>query len=327
VGDEGGRARRACLPSETRISQLRLRGRRLLEPSGQGGGRGLHRRELETRLAYIIEGRENVRFVVADLCDPYKTFAERFFPNARVADKCHVLRLLTPHVNRRRRLVTGDRRSAIIRPLLLRSRFTLDHTTRWAADHWLEQHAGLRELCAAKESLDAIYRTRGVDRANVALTARPTGSRPPSSPSFRPAAGDRVRRTYSPSCRRTRSTAVARRRLHGPRAYRPKRGSVRERPPRTLAATLARRRAHPGNGRSPPGDSPCGRARGRWPRRDAAPRSERTTNAVATRHRRPHRRYQTCSASFTNACARSRNSLRRVTIVRLETPQISAISV
>jgi transposase len=52
--------------------------------------------EMEAQLAHI-PGRDNVRFVVADLCDPYKTFAYRFFPNARVvADKFHVLRLLTP---------------------------------------------------------------------------------------------------------------------------------------------------------------------------------------------------------------------------------------
>jgi transposase len=41
-----------------------------------------------------IEGRENVKVVVCDLCDPYKSFARQFFPNAQVvADKFHVLRL------------------------------------------------------------------------------------------------------------------------------------------------------------------------------------------------------------------------------------------
>lgn len=127
--------------------------------------------ELEAQLA-SIPGRDNVRFVVADLCDPYKSFAHRFFPNARVvADKFHVLRLLTPHINRRRKLITGDRRSALIRRLLLRSRFTLDPASRWAVDRWLEQHPDLRELYAAKESLHAVYRIRGEDRAAAALTA------------------------------------------------------------------------------------------------------------------------------------------------------------
>ena len=73
--------------------------------------------------------------------DPYKTFVHRFFPNARVvADKFHVLRLLIPHINRRRKLITGDRRSAVIRRLLLRSRFALDHGSRFAVDTWLASY-------------------------------------------------------------------------------------------------------------------------------------------------------------------------------------------
>jgi transposase len=127
--------------------------------------------ELEAALGHV-PGRENVRFVVADLCDPYKTFAQRFFPNARVvADKFHVLRLLTPHINRRRRLITGDRRSAVIRRLLLRSRWRLDHASRWALDRWLDGFPELRQLYAAKEAMHSLYRIRGRDRARLALTA------------------------------------------------------------------------------------------------------------------------------------------------------------
>jgi transposase len=127
--------------------------------------------ELEAQLAHI-HGRDNVRFVVTDLCDPFKTFARGFFPNAQVvADKFHVLRLLVPHINRRRKLVTGDRRSAAIRRLLLRSRFALDHVGRWAVDRWLDLHPDLRALYDAKETMHSIYRIRGRDRAAAALTA------------------------------------------------------------------------------------------------------------------------------------------------------------
>jgi transposase len=127
--------------------------------------------ELEAQLAHI-PGRENVRFVVADLCDPYKSFVHRFFPNARVvADKFHVLRLLVPHINRRRKLITGDRRSATIRRLLLRSRFRLDPGSRWAVDRWLAEFPELRALYEAKETLHRLYRIRGRDRATRALTA------------------------------------------------------------------------------------------------------------------------------------------------------------
>lgn len=126
--------------------------------------------EMEAALGHI-EGRENVRHVVLDMCDPYRSFAKGFFPNATlVADKFHVLRLLSPHINRRRRLVQGDRRSAALRRLLLRSRFRLEYTERFALDQWLESHPELAALYNAKEALHALYRTRGYERASEALT-------------------------------------------------------------------------------------------------------------------------------------------------------------
>lgn len=126
--------------------------------------------ELEAQLG-SIPGRENVRYVVIDMCDPYKSFAQRFFPNARlVADKFHVLRLLSPHINRRRRLIEGDRRSAAIRRLLLRSRFRLELAERFALDQWLVGHPELRELYDAKEAMHSLYRIRGRHRAKAALT-------------------------------------------------------------------------------------------------------------------------------------------------------------
>jgi transposase len=142
------------------------RNRRLFEVvEGRTGG------ELEAALGHI-PGRENVRFVILDMCDPYRSFAQRFFPNARlVADKFHVLRLLSPHINRRRRLVEGDRRSAALRRLLLRSRIRLDFAERFALDEWLAGHRELQELYEAKEALHTLYRTRGPDRAKLALTA------------------------------------------------------------------------------------------------------------------------------------------------------------
>jgi transposase len=40
-----------------------------------------------------------VRFVALDLSDGYRNFAREFFPNAElVADKFHVLRLITPAI-------------------------------------------------------------------------------------------------------------------------------------------------------------------------------------------------------------------------------------
>jgi transposase len=127
--------------------------------------------QMEAALSYI-QGRDNVRFVVLDMCDPFRNFARNFFPNATlIADKFHVLRLLTPHINRHRKMITGDRRSAAIRRLLLRNRPSLDHTARWGVQTWLEQHPQLRELYEYKEALHSLYRIRGFDRADHALTA------------------------------------------------------------------------------------------------------------------------------------------------------------
>ena len=141
-----------------------FRGRRLMELVN---GRTIA--ELEASLAYI-PGRENVRIVALDMSDIYKGFARRFFPNARlVADKFHVLRLLNPALMRRRKEISGDRRSAAIRRLLLRNGFSLDFWQRLDLHRWLDRYPELRDLYHAKEALHRFYRTRGIDRATHAL--------------------------------------------------------------------------------------------------------------------------------------------------------------
>jgi transposase len=126
--------------------------------------------ELERDLAHIPE-RENVRLVVLDLSDPYKSFAKRFFPNAQlVADKFHVLRLLNPALARRRTEAYGrGRRAARARRLLLCSRQRLDFWAKVEIRDFLGQHPELREVYEAKEALHTFYRTRGVDRAKQAF--------------------------------------------------------------------------------------------------------------------------------------------------------------
>jgi transposase len=117
-----------------------------------------------------IEKPENVERVVLDLCDPFKNFAKAHFPNAMViADKFHVLRLLTPALNRRRKQIVGDRRTALIGRLLLRNAMKLDHFTRKVIWEWLDQHPDLKEIYGWKESLHSFYRIKGYDRAYTAL--------------------------------------------------------------------------------------------------------------------------------------------------------------
>lgn len=125
---------------------------------------------LSDQLAHI-PGRENVRNVIVDLCDPFKSFSKEYFPNAKlVADKFHVLRLLTPALNRRRKEITGDRRTNPIRKLLLRNGYTLDHFQRFAVSQWLEQYPELREIYQVKEWLHRFYRIKSFKHAARILT-------------------------------------------------------------------------------------------------------------------------------------------------------------
>jgi transposase len=141
------------------------RGKRLMEVvHGRTGD------ELERALDYI-PGRENVKLVTLDMSDPYKRFAKRFFPNARlVADKFHVLRLLHPALARRRKeALGGGRRGARARKLLLCSWKRLDFFTRLEVRDFLADNPELRELYDAKEAMHRFYRTRGIQRATRAF--------------------------------------------------------------------------------------------------------------------------------------------------------------
>lgn len=125
---------------------------------------------LEQDLAYI-PGRENVRYAAMDLCDPYRNFIRNFFPNAEiVADKFHVLRLLSPHLLRKRKEITGDRATLRAKKLLLMSSHSLDYWSRKALYTFLEKYPYMNELYCFKEDLHRFYRIRGYDRAIKAFT-------------------------------------------------------------------------------------------------------------------------------------------------------------
>jgi len=117
-----------------------------------------------------IKGRENVQNVVLDLADSYKSFAKEFFPNSQlVADKFHVLRLLNPAINRRRKEITGDKRTHPIRKLLLRNGKHLEYFERKALYQWLEEFPELKEVYHFKEALHGFYRVHGYNNAAKVL--------------------------------------------------------------------------------------------------------------------------------------------------------------
>lgn len=113
-----------------------------------------------------IEGRERVKWCVMDMSDAYRGLVKEHFPQAEiVADKFHVLRLLSPGLRRRRIEVTGDRRTLRIKRLLQRNRHRLSYFERQDVDRWLSDHPALNEVYRAKEKLHEFYRTKGYGRA------------------------------------------------------------------------------------------------------------------------------------------------------------------
>lgn len=124
---------------------------------------------LKNHLAHI-PGRENVQWAITDLADPYKRFVREFFPQAKlVADKFHVLRLLSPSLIRERSQIHGSRQSLRYRRLLLTSAHRLDWFQKHELKEFLDEHPKLKELWLWKEKLHNFYRIRGVDRARWAL--------------------------------------------------------------------------------------------------------------------------------------------------------------
>lgn len=117
-----------------------------------------------------IPGRENVKNIALDLCDPFKNFAREFFPNAKlIADKFHVLRLITPALIRKRYEITGIRADAKARRLLTMSSYKLDYWQRKTILNYLERYPELKELYSWKERIHGFYRIKGFNRASVAF--------------------------------------------------------------------------------------------------------------------------------------------------------------
>lgn len=126
--------------------------------------------ELRAALEYI-PGRENVRWVSLDMSDSYRSFARDFFPNAQlVADKFHVLRLVTPAIHRYLRELKLPREALPMYRLLRKNPCKLNAALRWRLRCWLADKPALRELYAVKEALNRLYRIKGHNRASRALT-------------------------------------------------------------------------------------------------------------------------------------------------------------
>ena len=128
---------------------------------GRGGA------QLRQSLSYI-KGRERVKFVTMDMTGSYRSFVKDFFPNAQiVADHFHVVRLLHPAINRRRKAITGDDRKNPIRKMLLKNGKKLKLFERKAIERWLKDHPELEAIYKAKEWMHKLYRCQGYKKARA----------------------------------------------------------------------------------------------------------------------------------------------------------------
>lgn len=125
---------------------------------------------LTEKLAYI-ENKERVENVCIDMCDPFKNFAREYFPNAKIiADKFHVLRLLSPALLKKRYEIAGTRADLRAKKLLLMSAHKLDYGASLTIFRFLENHPEMKELYSWKERLHGFYRIKGYERAKTAFT-------------------------------------------------------------------------------------------------------------------------------------------------------------
>ena len=104
------------------------------------------------------------------MCDPYRNFIKANFKNAKiVADKFHVLRLLSPALLKKRKEIAGTKADLKAKRLLLCSSKDLRYWERLAIRQFLEKYPHMAELYEWKERLHSFYRMRGYYRAYKAF--------------------------------------------------------------------------------------------------------------------------------------------------------------
>lgn len=112
-------------------------------------------------------GGENVKDVTMDMCEGYRSLAAALFPKATITvDKFHVLKLLVPAINRRRKQAVGNVWKNPIGKLLLKNRETLTYAQRSDLDRFLKPHQELAALYRFKERLHTLYRCKGRRKAD-----------------------------------------------------------------------------------------------------------------------------------------------------------------
>ena len=125
--------------------------------------------QLKQSLNYI-PGRNNVKNITMDLSSTYRSFAEDFFPNARIiADKFHVIRLPNRILDIYRNKIFKNKRLRLRKYLLMNSK-KMDYWKRFEFQQELKKYPELNEIYWAKEAIHKLYRCKGRNKASRSLT-------------------------------------------------------------------------------------------------------------------------------------------------------------
>ena len=131
--------------------------------------------ELEFSHIKDIPERSNVKNVIVDLSPTFRSFAENFFPNARlIADHFHVVKLMHPYIQELRRETIemyqfNQKRGNPMSKLIIAYKKKLRIRTKWAIDEFLRCNDELKEVYEYQQRLYRIYRIKGYKRAKKAL--------------------------------------------------------------------------------------------------------------------------------------------------------------
>ncbi len=131
--------------------------------------------DLEHSRVMNIKGRENVKNIVIDMSAPFKTFSNKYFPNAMITvDKFHVIAAFNRALDKIR-LETMKHplflktKTSPMKRLYLRRGDRLNFTQKSILKHINSIFLELEEIYRFKERIHSIYKIRGYKRAKKAF--------------------------------------------------------------------------------------------------------------------------------------------------------------
>lgn len=115
-----------------------------------------------------LKGRENVRVVVMDLSETYRSIAKKYFSNALiVADRFHVIRLVNHHFIRTwAELDEVGRKSRGLLSLMRRHPERMREDQRLKLHQYLDQVPGLKQLYIFWQDLLRLLRMKGLNQTD-----------------------------------------------------------------------------------------------------------------------------------------------------------------